>query len=139
MEYIDSLIATDSVKTTPKDIPNKEDLIKKGVDFTDNKPSFVIEVPNGGAIVRDVQVPSKNVAEIEVIFTTKSGQETAPIRGSPTSLPTDKFPTEKVVEIIIKVTKTNDYQSPQDVTLSVIACAEGRVTTTPTGKELELC
>jgi hypothetical protein len=135
MEYIDSLIATDSVKTTPKDIPNKEDLIKKGVDFTDNQPSFVIDVPNGGAIVRDIQVPSKNVQEIEVTFTTRSGQETTPIRGSPTSLPTDKFPTEKVVEIVVKVTKTNDYQPPKDVTLSIIACAEGTVTTTSIGKK----
>jgi hypothetical protein len=133
MEFIDSLIATDSIETQPKDISDKEDLIKKGVDFTDNKPSFVIDLPNGGAIVRDIQVPSKNVAEIEVTFTTTSGQETTPIRGSPTSLPTDKFPTEKVVEIVVKVTKTTDDESPKDVTLSVIACAEGTVTTTTTG------
>ena len=134
MEYIDTLIATDSVKTTPKDIPNKGDLITKGVDFTDNKPSFILDLPKGGAIVRDIQLPSKNVQEIEVTFTTKSGKVTTPIRGSPTSLPTDKFPTEKVVEIVIQVTKTNNYQAPTDVTLSVIACAEGTVTTTPTGK-----
>ena len=119
MEYIDTLIATDSVKTTPKDIPNKGDLITKGVDFTDNKPSFIIDLPKGGAIVRDIQLPSKNVQEIEVTFTTKSGKVTTPIRGSPTSLPTDKFPTEKVVKIVIQVTKTNNYQSPTDVTLSV--------------------
>ena len=136
MEYITTLIETNSVKTTPTDIPDKEDLITKGVDFTDNKPTFVINVPNGGAIVRDIQVPSKNVAEIEVTFTTVSGKKTTPIQGAPTSIPTDNFPTEKVIEVVVKVTKTTDNKSPKDVTLSVIACAEGTVTTTPTGNIL---
>ena len=133
MEYINALIETNSVKTTPTDITDKEDLIKKGVDFTDKKPSFIIDVPNGGAIVRDIELPSSNVAEIEVTFTTASGSKTTPIQGAPTSFPTDKFPTEKVVEIVITVTKTTDNKPPKDVTLSVIACAEGTVTTTPTG------
>jgi hypothetical protein len=136
MEYIGTLIATDSVKTTPKDIPNKQDLISKGVDFTDNKPSFTIQVPKDGAIVRDIQVPSPNVAEIEVVFTTKSGRQTTPIKGAPTSLPNDEFPTEKVVKIVVTITKTSDNKPPKDVTLSVIACAEGTVTTTPTGRPL---
>ena len=136
MEYINTLVATNSVRTTPKDIPNKDDLIKKGVDFTDNKPTFVIDIPTGGAIVRNVKVPSSNIEEIEVIFTTESGRELAPIRGAPTSLPTDKFPAEKVSEIIVKVIKTTDGKAPQDVTLSVIACAEGVTTgrTTSPGK-----
>ena len=136
MEYINSLVETNSVKTTPTDIPDKEDLITKGVDFTDNKPTFVIDIPNGGAIVRDVQIPSKNIKEVEVTFTTTSGQKTTPIQGAPTSLPTDKFPTEKVEEIVVKVTKTTDNKSPKDVTLSVIACAEGTVTSTSIGKEV---
>ena len=138
MEYINTLIETDSVKTLPKDIPDKHDLITKGVDFTDKKPAFVIDVPKGGAIVRDIKLPSTNVKEIEVTFTTKSGRETTPIKGAPTSLPTNQFPTEKVVEIVVKVIKTTDNESPKDVTLSVIACAEGTVTTTSTGKNEEL-
>ncbi len=133
MEYINTLIDTNSVKTLPKDISDKQDLIANGVDFTDKKPSFVINVPKGGAIVRDIQLSSTNVAEIEVTFITKSGVETTPIQGAPTSLPTNKFPAEKVVEIVIKITKTTDNDSPKDVTLSVIACAEGTVSTTPTG------
>jgi hypothetical protein len=133
MEYINTLIATDSVKTQPDDITDKQDLIKKGVDFTYEKPSFIINVPNGGAIVRDIVVFSSNVAEIEVVFTTASGRGSTPIRGAPTSLPTNEFPTEKITEIVIKVKKTTDNNSPKDVTLSIIACAEGINTTTPAG------
>jgi hypothetical protein len=134
MEYIKTLIDTNSVKTLPEDISDEEDLITNGVDFTDEKPSFVINVPKGGAVVRDIQLSSTNVAEIEVTFITKSGVETTPIQGAPTSLPTNNFPTEKVVEIFIKITKTTDNDSPKHVTLSVIACAEG--TTTTIGKNL---
>ena len=132
MEYINTLIETNSVKTQPDDIPDKEDLVTKGVDFTDRTPSFIIDIPEGGAVVRNVHLPSTNVAEIEVVFITVSGRETAPIRGGPSSLPTKEFPTEKVSEITIKVTKTTGGNAPQDVTLSVTACAEGSVTTTTT-------
>jgi hypothetical protein len=138
MEYINTLINTNSVKTLPTDIPDKQDLITNGVDFTDKKPSFVIDVPNGGAIVRDIKLSSTNVEEIEVVFTTKSGHGTTPITGAPTSLPTNQFPTEEVIEIVIKVKKTTDDQSPKHVTLSVIACAEGTIATTPTGRNLEV-
>jgi hypothetical protein len=134
MEYINTLIATDSVKTQPDDISNKEDLITKGVDFTSTQPSFIINIPKGGAIVRDIVVFSSNVDEIEVFFTTKSGLELSPIQGAPTSLPTKDFPTEKVTEILIKVKQTTDSKGPKDVTLSVIACAEGTTTTRSTGK-----
>jgi hypothetical protein len=134
MEYINTLIATDSVETQPDDIKNKKDLITKGVDFSSTKPSFVIDVPNGGAIVRDIVVFSSNIDEIEVVFTTESDRESSPIRGAPTSLPTKEFPTEKVIEIVIKVKKTTDGNAPKDVTLSVIACAEGTTTTRSTGK-----
>jgi hypothetical protein len=137
MEYINTLIATNAVRVTPKDIPNKEDLIKKGVDFTDKKPTFVIDIPTGGAIIRDIKVPSSNIREIEVIFKTESGVTTTPIRGAPTSLPTDKFPTDKVSEIIIRVIKTSDDKAPQDVTLSIIACAPG-VTPRPTTRPGEI-
>ena len=134
MEYINTLIETNSVKTQPDDIPDKEDLITKGVDFTDKTPSFIIEVPKSGAIVRGIDLLSTNVAEVEVVFTTVSGRETIPIRGAPTDLPTKEFPTEKVREIIIKVTKTSDGYAPKGVTLSVIACAEGTVATTTAGE-----
>jgi hypothetical protein len=138
MEYINTLIATDSVETQPDDIKNKEDLITKGVDFSSTKPSFVIDVPNGGAIIRDIVVFSSNIDEIEVVFTTESSLESSPIRGAPTSLPTKEFPTEKVIEIVIKVKKTTDGNSPKDVTLSVIACAEGLTSTTRAGKRLQI-
>ena len=133
MEYINTLVEAGSVSTTPKDIPKKGDLISKGVDFTDNKPSFVIDVPNKGAIVRNVKVPSSNVAEIEVVFTKKSGGEPVRVRGAPTSLPTDKFPKGKVTKIVVNVIKTTDDKAPQDVTLSVIACAEASTTTKAPG------
>ena len=128
MEYINTLVATDSVRATPKDIPNKGDLISKGVDFTDKNPTLVIEVPKGGAIVRDIKVPSSNVDEIEVVFTTQYGDEKVVVRGAPTSLPKEQFPQGKVTEIVVKVTKTSDGKAPADVTLSVIACAEGITT-----------
>jgi hypothetical protein len=134
MEYIDALVATHSVKTKPDDIKNKEDLIKKGVDFNSTRPYFVIDVPNGGAIVRDIKLFSKNVATVEVVFKTESGLQTNPIRDSPTSLPTKEFPTEEVTQIVIKVKKTSDGKGPKDVTLSISACAEGTATSTRAGK-----
>jgi hypothetical protein len=137
MEYINTLIATDSVKTQPDDITDKQDLIKKGVDFTYEKPSFIINLPNGGAIVRDIVVFSSNVDEIEVVFTTESRRGSSPIRGAPTSLPTKEFPTEKVTEIVIKVKKTTDNNGPKDVTLSVIACAEGVTTAVSAGNRFK--
>src|SRR5690349_9198020 len=65
MEYINTLIATNSVQTKPTNIPNKEDLITNGVDFSDKQPIFLINIPKNGAIVRDVNIFSSNVAEIE--------------------------------------------------------------------------
>ena len=137
MEYINTLVATNSVRTTPKDIPNKDDLIKKGVDFTDKNPTFVIDVPKGGAIIRDIKVPSSNIAQIEVTFTSESGDKVVKVTGAPTSLPKDEFPADKVGAIVIKVIKTTDGKAPEDVTLSIIACAEG-VTTGTTGRPGEI-
>ena len=133
MEYIQTLIDIDSVKTSPTDIPNKRDLVKEGVDFTDQTPSFIIDVPRGGAVIRDLDLTSPNVAEITVTFTTESGDIVGPIRGAPAALPTEEFPKDRVGEIVIKVTKTTDYRPPQDVTLSVTGCAEGTTTTTSRG------
>jgi len=138
MEYISTLIATNSVRTMPTDVFNKEDLISKGVDFTNQQTSIVIDIPNGGAIVRDVKLLSRNVVQIEVIFTTESGLTLTPIRGAPTSLSTNEFPTEKVREIIVIVKKTRDDEAPKNVTLSVITCAEDYITTTLTSKWFRL-
>ena len=129
MEYIVSLIATNSVKTLPNDISNKSDLISKGVDFTDKNPTIKIDIPNDGAIVRDIDLTSNNVAQIEVIFIDAQDRQTSPIQGGPTSLPTSQFPKEKVTNIIINILKTTDDNAPEDVTLSVVACAEGKTTT----------
>jgi hypothetical protein len=137
VEYIDTLIITNSVKTAPEDISNKQDLISKGVDFTDRNPTFTIKIPTGGAVIRAIELTSNNVAEIELIFTTQSGRETIPIQGAPTLLPTTEFPTEKVSEIFIKVKNTTDNNAPEEVTLSIIACAEGKTTTTPAGKHFK--
>jgi hypothetical protein len=134
MEYINTLIATNSVRSTPTDVPNKGDLVTKGVDFIDNKPTIIIDIPNNGAIVRDVKVPSTNVVEVEITFKTVSGSQTAPIRGAPTSLPTSEFPTEQVTQVTVQVTKTSDAEAPEDVTLSLIACAEGTTPGSSTGK-----
>jgi hypothetical protein len=139
MEYINTLIATNSIQTKPTDIPNKQDLITKGVDFTDTKPIFEIKLPNGGAVVRDIVLTSNNVVEITVTFTTESGRETVPIKGAPESLPRSEFPTEKVTEIVVKVTKSSADTAPEDVTLSVIACAEGSTTTASTGNAFLTC
>ena len=132
MEYINTLIATNSVQVQP-DVQNKQDLITKGIDFTYDKPSFVINILPNGAIVRDINLFSSNVAQIGVTFTAVSGRETYPVMGAPTSLPAKAFPTEKVSQIYITVIRTNDRQPPQDVTLSVTACAEATATTTSPG------
>lgn len=129
MEYIDTLITTNSVKTLPTDISNKPDLISKGVNFTDKNPTIQIDIPNGGAIVRDIDLTANNVAQIEVTFINAQGSQIGPIEGGPTSLPTSRFPAEKVTNIIINIIKTTDGDAPEDVTLSVVACAEGKTTT----------
>jgi hypothetical protein len=134
MEYINTLIATNAVRLTPTDLPNKGDLVREGVDFTDNKPTIIIDIPNNGAIVRDVTLPSTNVVEVELTFKTVSGSQTAPVRGAPTSLPTSAFPTEQVTQVTVQVTKTTDDKAPQAVTLSVVACAEGTTPGSSTGK-----
>ena len=130
MEYIDILIATDSVKTSPTDIHNKDNLINRGVDFNDQTPSIIVNLPQGGAIIRDIDLPSPNVEEVTLVFTTESGRQVGPIRGQPADLPTERFPEEKVAEIVITVTKTNDGVAPRQVTLSVTACAEATKGTT---------
>ncbi|CAF5036328.1 unnamed protein product, partial [Rotaria sp. Silwood1] len=41
-----------------------------------------------GVVVHDVKVPSNNVEEIMVSFTTVSGDHIPAVRGKPTALPT---------------------------------------------------
>ncbi|CAF4193350.1 unnamed protein product, partial [Rotaria sp. Silwood2] len=127
-EYINHLIATNSVRTMPTDFLNKHDLISRGVDFPDEQSVIIIDIPQGGTVVRNVKLLSSNVAQVEVRFATKSGSEITSLRGAPTSLPADMFPTEKVSKIVIKVTKTSDNYSPHDVTLSIIVCEENSAT-----------
>ncbi|CAF1077448.1 unnamed protein product [Adineta steineri] len=132
MEYIVTLLESNAVQTKPKQVSNIKDLDKKGVDFTDEKPTIVMKVPQNGAIVRNIELSSTNVKEIEVVFKTISGSETTPIRGSPSNFPSNKFPTDHVVEITITITETSDEKAPKSVRLSIIACAPG--VTPSTGK-----
>ncbi|CAF4689783.1 unnamed protein product, partial [Rotaria sp. Silwood2] len=73
MEYIETLIASNAVTTSPEDISNKNDLISRGVDFVDKNPRIIINIPKDGAIIRDIKVPSANLNEVTVIFTTIFG------------------------------------------------------------------
>ncbi|CAM4910131.1 unnamed protein product [Rotaria socialis] len=123
MEYIDQLIASNSVTIAAENKAKKEDLIKLGVDFVELSPVIVIDIPKNGAIVRDVKVTSRNVAAIVVILTTVEGKTLSPIRGHPTSLPNHEFPAELVTKIVIQIVETTDKHSPKQVTLSVVACA----------------
>ena len=136
MEFIDTLIATNSLHTTPHDVPNKKHLIAKGVDFIDTNPVFLIDVPEGGAIIRNIKLSSKNVIRVEITFTTPSGRKISLISDSPTAIRRNQFPTEKVTTIVVKVIKTTNGDAPRDVTLSVIACAEGTTTVTSPGKKV---
>ncbi|CAF1508868.1 unnamed protein product, partial [Adineta steineri] len=125
MEYIETLITSNSIQTKPTQVSNIKDFHTQGCDFTDKKPTIVLKFPAKSATVQNVKVLATNVKEIEVVFTTDSGSQTAPIRGSPTNLPTDKFTTEKVVEVTITITETTDSGAPKSVRVSIIACAPG--------------
>jgi hypothetical protein len=126
---IETLVAANLIEITPQ-VTVMENLFGSGIDFTENGPVFVIKLPNGGVVVRDVQVPSANVAEVEVTFIVASHGSPKVIRGSPTSLPTNEFPLEEVESITIKVVKTSDDQYPRRVKLSVIVCSKTPSTST---------
>ncbi|CAF1509472.1 unnamed protein product, partial [Rotaria sordida] len=74
----------------------------------------------------------------EVVETTVEGNTLSPIRGNPTSLPNDKFPTELVAKIVIEILETTDNHSPKQVTLSVVACAPGVTVGTTEGTTREV-
>jgi hypothetical protein len=128
-DYIETLISTNSIRIRPNDASDKQDLITKGLDLTDEQPSFKIDLPEGGLIVRDVKISSLNIIKVEIVFITESGTDTKTIQGMPTSLPTNEFPIERIGEILIKVLETTSSESPKQVKLSVIACAETSTTT----------
>jgi len=123
MEYIDKLIENNFVTTTLENIQNKNDFITNGVNFAQKNSTIVIDMPSGGAVVRDVKVKSNNVKEIMVKFTTLSGANVSSIQGNPIALPKDGFPKEKIVQFVIVFMTTTDSESPKNVTLSVEACA----------------
>jgi hypothetical protein len=128
VELITTLVAANLIKITPN-ISRIEDLAGIGLDFVEDTPIFEIELPYGGVVVRDLQLPSANVLTVEVSFFPLSGGLPKQIRGSPTSLPKSDFPSEKLRKIIIKVLNTNDNQCPRRVKLSVIVCNETPSTT----------
>ncbi|CAF3459540.1 unnamed protein product [Rotaria sp. Silwood1] len=93
-------------------------------------------MPSEGVVVHDVKVPSNNVEEIMVSFTTVSGDHIPPVRGKPTALPTDHFPSVKTVQLVIAFMRTTDHKSPNHVTISIVACGPGRTTHITEGKML---
>ena len=133
MEYIDTLVASNSLKTGPTDISNKEDLITKGVDFADRAVYFDIDIPEGGAIIRDFKVFSNNVVQIEIIFQAETGGKLYWVNGAPEALPISEFPTERIGSVTITIVRTQNNEAPQDVTLSVIACADAATPGTTPG------
>lgn len=137
MEYIDTLVASKVISTVTEDIPNKEDFIRKGVDFHGTNPIIVIDIPEDGAIIRDVALPSNNIERIRVTLTTVSDITLPAIEGAPTDLPSDQFPTEKIDVILIEILSTFDNKAPRGVTISVVACAPGITTSTTKGNWIE--
>ena len=134
MEYLPHLLATNSVRTEPEDIANKDDLIVHGVDFTTPNTILVIEIPDpDGVVVRDIKIHSANVKTVVVIFTTAIGEVTIPIRASPNAMPTEKFPKEKVVRIVVRCVSTTDNYPPSQVTLSVKICVHHSTASSITG------
>ena len=129
IELIETLVTANLIQITPN-VAGKKDLIKTGIDFEELQPEFVVKLPNGGSVIRDVKLPSTNVVKIEVTFVPVSGGSSKVIRGSPTSLPNNDIPSEEVESIIIKVVKTSNGEGPRRVRLSVIVCSETSTTTT---------
>jgi hypothetical protein len=134
IELIETLVTANLIDITPE-VTIKKDLYGTGIDFTENSPVFEITLPNDGAVVRDLSLPSANVVKVEVTFILTSNDSPKVIRGSPTSLPIDEFPLEEVEKVIIKVVKTSDDKSPRRVKLSVIVCSETPSTTTKLSSE----
>lgn len=137
MEYINTLVAIDAVQTSLEDISNKAHFIDKGVDFHGTNPIIVIDIPEDGAIIRDVALPSNNIERIRVTLTTVSDITLPAIEGAPTDLPSDQFPTEKIDVILIEILSTFDNKAPRGVTISVVACAPGITTSTTKGNWIE--
>jgi hypothetical protein len=128
MELMETLLSLSGITTQPYDIPNKQDLISHGVDFTDAHPTLIVKLPTDGAVINNIYIGSLNVVDVELIFTRKADGETTRVEGKADSLPKDQFPHDKVSQIVINVLNTTGNTSPKTVTLSVIGCAEGSTT-----------
>jgi hypothetical protein len=70
-----------------------------------------------------------NIVKVQVIFVPDLGDASTTIEGSPTALPLNEFPTERIGEFIVKVIETINGTSPSQVTLSVKVCGEEPTTT----------
>lgn len=127
------LVSTNAIRIRPDDEVEKKDLISKGLDIADGKSTFKIDLPEGGLIVRNVQISSSNIRKVEVIFVSETGTNTKSVQGKPTSLSLNEFPIERTGELIIKVLETSDSGPLKQVKLSIIACEE-RFTTRTTRK-----
>jgi hypothetical protein len=128
-EYIETLLSTNSITISPDNTLNKQDLVTNGLNFADTNPSFIIDLPEGGLIIRGVTLPSLNILTVQIVFQPESGTNSTTLQGSPTSLPVNEFPTEKIGQIIINVIETLNGTSPSQVTLSVTVCSEPSTTT----------
>ncbi|CAF4405539.1 unnamed protein product, partial [Adineta steineri] len=56
MEYIDTLITSNSIQTKPTQVSNIKDFHTQGCDFTDKKPTIVLKFPASSATVQNVKV-----------------------------------------------------------------------------------
>jgi hypothetical protein len=128
-EYIETLLSTNSISIKPDNTLNKQDLVTNGLDFADTNPSFIINLPEGGLIIRGVTLPSLNILTVQIVFQPELGTNSTTLQGPPTSLPVNEFPTEKIGQIIINVIETLNGTSPSQVTLSVTVCSEPSTTT----------
>jgi hypothetical protein len=129
IEYIETLVSTKAIRIRPYDTPNKQDLITNGLDITYATPTFQINFPEGGLIIRDVKLSSLNIIKVQIVFVPDLGEDSTLIEGSATALPLNEFPTERIGEIIIKVIETTNGTSLSRVTLSVKVCGQEATTT----------
>lgn len=122
IDFINALIVRKGIHIDGALPANIGDFLKNGVTFTETNSTIELEIPNGGATVYDIKLSSSNVVEIEVVCSSVTNFVTAPIRGSPLSLPSEQFLKERTARCTIKNFKTTDGLPPADVTLSVLVC-----------------
>lgn len=120
-ELIQWLLKTNSI--TFDDTSNIKDLITNGVNFQETNPSIVIHIPFGGTQIQNIKLRSTNVHEIQLTFTTETGEKLKSIRTQLNNLKNQHFPRQKVIKLVIKILKTTDNDTPKGVTLSIEGCA----------------